>query len=184
MVIFVGLCDALAKFRWTLDLALRSQFPLERLKPLDACQLYRVSANYAHDPEIVQAIEAECRRPDFYRYLTPDMEGISAVCAMRREGHEVHVFTSLSLDHGTCMEEKRWWVSDSLGDDWAHGMFIADDLAPVEADIVIDDRAAFNGLSHAPKWEHVIFDAPYNRGPETAGKRRLTWKNWREVLKT
>merc|ERR1711924_319884 len=65
----------------------------------------------------------------------------------------------------------------------AEGFFagLPSDKTLVRGDLLIDDKPRVGGQERLPSWEHVVFDAPYNR--DTAHKLRLgDWAGWRGVM--
>ncbi len=118
--------------------------------------------------------------PGFYRNLPPIPGALQALREIKSTAKSVFLCTSPMLPkYENCVLEKYHWVFDKLGEDWIHNIILTKDKTIVKGDILIDDMPEINGLEK-PEWEHVLYDQPYNRNVN--GKRRLTWKNWQEVI--
>ena len=98
-------------------------------------------------------------------------------------------FSPLSSNK-TCSSEKQEWIETHLGPSWVSKVVITRDKTLVRGDFLIDGK---NSLLHnlitdrpdvggsiTPSWQHVLYDAPYNKDVE--GKVRMNWGNWKEVL--
>ena len=66
-----------------------------------------------------------------------------------------------------------------MGFGWTKKIILTKEKAMVRGDILIDDKPKIKNEDKA-LWEHIFYDKPYNR--EIEGKRRLTWKNWKQIL--
>jgi len=93
-------------------------------------------------------------------------------------GHDVRICTAPKRDHTFCVPEKLAWIDRHLGHKWTERTIITRDKTLVHGDILIDDKPNITGVCQ-PSWEHVFYDQPYNRA---YNKRRLNWKNYKEVL--
>lgn len=131
-----------------------------------------------YPPDARESIGSILTSPGFFRYLPPIPGGAEALRALRAEGHEVFICTSPLKDYEHCVGEKFAWVEANLGRDWTRQIILTRDKTLIMADVLIDDRLEVTGLMK-PVWEHIIYDAPYNRG---GSRRRMTWQNWRSVL--
>ncbi len=114
--------------------------------------------------------------PGFFRDLPPILGGKEALEAIQARGHRITICTAPMPGHESCLQEKFDWVRQHLGDDLAHNMVIAYDKTRIKGHLLIDDRPEIKGVLHA-EWEHVMFDAPYNRD----AKRRFRFSTWREI---
>lgn len=120
------------------------------------------------------------RQPGFFENLTPLPGAIEALRAMEALGLDVRICTSPLSDYEHCVVEKYRWVEKHLGHAFTQRMILTRDKTLVQGDVLIDDKAEITGANAHPAWEHLLFDAPYNR--EVEGKKRLTWENWKSVL--
>jgi len=118
--------------------------------------------------------------PGFYRSLRPIPGGVEALRAMQATGIEVFVCSSPLTEYKNCVLEKYEWIDEHLGKDWTKNLILAKDKTVIKADFLIDDRPQVKGAEEHPSWQHILYDAPYNRG--VIGKKRLDWENWRAVL--
>ncbi|MBU2637696.1 MAG: 5'-3'-deoxyribonucleotidase [Nanoarchaeota archaeon] len=112
--------------------------------------------------------------------LKPTEGGLEAITEMKSKGHEVFICSSPLTGHETCASEKYQWVRHYLGKEWEKKTLLVPDKTVVSGNILIDDKPEITGIA-VPSWEHIFYDRPYNR--HITNKRRLTWDNWREVLK-
>lgn len=125
-----------------------------------------------------EELEALFHSPGFYRDLPPVEGGLEAAREMKNMGWDVILLTAPTLSD-TCHQEKIQWVREHLGSLWVGRVYIALDKTRIRADYLIDDKPEVEGV-YDPHWEHLVYDAPYNR--HVVDKRRLTWRNWKEVL--
>ncbi len=118
----------------------------------------------------------------FYASLEPILRDLGAVALdeMKQNGHDVYILTSAGSKAMKAPTEKFVWVRDNLGSEWVEKIIISKFKHIVDGDILIDDKPSPNGENQGAKWEHVIYDQPFNR--HVTDKRRMTWKNWRDVL--
>lgn len=119
-------------------------------------------------------------QPGFFENLAPLPGAIEALRAMEALGLDVRICTSPLSDYEHCVVEKYRWIEKHLGHAWTKRMILTRDKTLVQGDVLIDDKAEITGANAHPAWEHLLFDAPYNR--EVEGKKRLTWENWKSVL--
>ena len=75
--------------------------------------------------------------------------------------------------------DKFLWVKNNLGENWVNRLILTYDKTVIAGDFLIDDNPEIKGVT-TPTWEHIVFDQPYNR--ESKKEKRLTWKNWKEIL--
>lgn len=130
-----------------------------------------------------RAIVAEVfASPGLFAELAPIDGAVEAAHEMLAEGHDVRIVTAPMTSNPTCLDEKRHWVVEHLGESWLERLVITRDKTIVRGDILIDDRPSVTG-DMAPEWEHVLFGRyPYNRG--VTGCRRLgSWaEDWRTLV--
>lgn len=115
----------------------------------------------------------------FYLNLPPIKGATQAMSDLLVLGHDVRICTSPLNAYRYCITEKYEWVERHLGSDWVARIIVTKDKTLVQGDVLVDDKPEVTG-SLTPAWHHVIFDQPYNR---QVGGTRMTWENWREVLK-
>ncbi|MFH1065362.1 MAG: 5'-3'-deoxyribonucleotidase [Nanoarchaeota archaeon] len=117
--------------------------------------------------------------PGLFISLKPIEGGLEAITEMKTAGHEVFICTSPLTYYHNCVLEKYQWIDRHFGTAWIKRIILTQDKTVVSGDILIDDKPEIHGTA-VPSWEHVLYDQPYNR--HITDKRRLTWKNWKEVL--
>ena len=177
MLILLDMDDVLADFergflgRW------RKKYPRSPFIPIEQRTVFFLENQY---PQWCRpAIKRLIRAPGFFLNLEPVAGAPEAVAEMTALGHRVFICSSPRPDCPNCALEKILWVERHLGADLAGRLILTGDKTLVRGDILIDDKPEITGAL-APVWEHVLFDFPYNR--RVAGKRRLTWADWRQVL--
>lgn len=128
----------------------------------------------------IQAVLNLWYTPGFFRDMDPIEGALQGIEDMLRHGHKVFICSTPMQGHPTCTIEKEAWVKEHLGKDFVKRLILTHDKTMVHGEILIDDKPEIFG-SRAPHWEHVLYDTSYNRLLQ--GKRRMTWENWREVLR-
>lgn len=126
-------------------------------------------------------VEKTYHAPGFFLNLKPIPRAVEAVRKMIELGHHVFICTAPLSDYEHCVIEKYQWVENHFGRDFTKRMIVTKDKTLVHGDILIDDKPEIIGLIK-PTWEHVLFEAPYNRN-HINGRKIINWSNWREVLK-
>jgi len=133
-------------------------------------------------PHLHGAIEDIRREKGFYLSFPPVEGSVEAFRVMLSRGHEVFICTSFmaaATRSPYCISEKFEWVERHMGSEFVGRILVVRDKTAVRGDILIDDKPTVSGRLQ-PMWEHIIFDAPYNR--QIKNRRRLTWQNWRTAL--
>jgi len=145
--------------------------------PMEERTLFYVKDQY---PEELKPLVMEILlEPTFFRDMMPMDGAKEALFEMDTMGLEVFICTSPFSAYQNCVLEKYEWVEKTLGSDWVNHIILTKDKTLVKADYLIDDKPEITGVEITPGWEHIVYDRPYNRG---TNKRRLTWKNWKDVL--
>ena len=145
--------------------------------PIDKRKTFYLREEY---PEyLTEKVDLIYCSPGFYIDLPPSQGSIEAVNILIGLGHDVKICTSPLSHYENCVLEKYQWVEKHFGRAFTKKIIVTKDKTMVRGDILIDDRPRIEGIYH-PEWEHVIFNAPYNRTIE--GKRRMDWSNWREII--
>lgn len=117
--------------------------------------------------------------PGFFRSLPLIPGAKEAIIKMKEMGWVVKICTSPLTNYKHCILEKFEWVEENLGFEYTKDLIVTKDKTLVKADFLIDDRPHIGGVA-TPEWEHIIYDAPYNR--QITDKRRVTWSNWESIL--
>lgn len=156
----------------------RQQHPDKLHIPLEERTIFYLIKQYPaeYDKHIRQIISTA----GFYRDQRPIPGSLESLSEMLKLGLEVFICTSPLTDYQNCVLEKFEWVDRHLGKEWVNRLILAKDKTMVLADILIADKPQVDGVVTRTPWEHVLYDAPYNK--KVTGKRRLTWANWKEVL--
>ncbi len=129
-------------------------------------------------PQYAEEIYAIYKEKGFFRNLPPIEGGIEAILKIAKK-HRVALCTSPLSFSEYCVPEKEAWKEELLGK--RIPIFFTGDKTYYRARFIIDDNPNMEGdLISTNPWEHVIFDAPYNQ--QITDKRRITWKNYEEVL--
>jgi 5'-nucleotidase len=118
--------------------------------------------------------------PGFFRDMLPIVGGKEALTEMDEMCFEVFICTSPLSTYQNCVLEKFEWVEKHLGSRWVNRIILTKDKTLVKADYLIDDKPEITGVEDTPSWEHILYDRPYNR---EVNKKRLTWENWKAVLR-
>ena len=117
----------------------------------------------------------------FFAGLPAKPGAVQALREMVQSHVQVLLITSPVLSSRFCAGEKYQWVATHLGPEWLERLVLTSDKTLVRGDLLIDDKPRVGGQERLPSWEHVVFDAPYNR--DTAHKLRLgDWAGWRGVM--
>lgn len=78
-------------------------------------------------------------------------------------GMDVRICTSPLSQFENCVAEKYLWVEKHLGREATNRLILTKDKTLVHGNLLIDDKPLIQGAVK-PRWKHVLFDAPYNRG--------------------
>jgi len=116
----------------------------------------------------------------FFRDLPLITGATDALGELEQQGNEVFICTSPLLSNPYCISEKLEWIERQFSHDWVDRTIFIKDKTIILADFLIDDRPEVTGVQQ-PTWEHILYTQPYNR--DVSGKRRLTWQDWRTVLR-
>jgi 5'-nucleotidase len=146
--------------------------PDEIFHPIETRSTFYVHEQYGS--ELHQKVREVTSAPGFFRNMPLIANGDRVIGDLMMAGHTVRFCTSPLSSAPTCMQEKYDWVTEYFGKDMANAMIISKDKSLIRGDILIDDRPVFHGCAYEPIWEHIIFDAAYNRA--IVEKRRLS--NW------
>lgn len=175
-IILIDQDGVLADYHESLHAILRRERPEMMWLPLEALTHHDTEKNYP--AEYADIIEEVVLRKGFYRNLLPIAGGRIALEHLLSLGNEVRICTAPKRDFRNCTLEKLEWIDEHLGRKWVERTIITRDKTFVHGDILIDDKPNITG-EHAPTWEQVFYDQPYNRAHD---KRRLNWSNYQGVL--
>lgn len=155
----------------------RERHPEKFYIPMEERTAFYVKDQY---PEELKPLVAEILlEPGFFRDMMPMDGAKEALFEMEEMGIDVFICTSPLSTYRNCVLEKYEWVEKYIGTNWVNRIILTKDKTLIKADYLMDDKPEITGVENPPGWEHIIYDRPYNRG---VNKRRLTWKNWKDVL--
>ena len=146
-------------------------------------QLQNRSNFYIRDDypqEFLSKVESVYFKKGFILGLKPLEGAIEALKEMEADGYQVQICTTPLKGNKFSEEEKIKWVEKYLGKEWLKNLIFIKDKSLVEGDYLVDDKPDIK-TTIAPKWEQIIFDAPYNRNVADK-KRLLKWSDWHKVL--
>jgi 5'-nucleotidase len=154
----------------------REQHPDKFYIPMHERTLFYVKDQYPE--ELTPFVMEILLEPTFFRDMMPIEGAQEALREMDRMGLDVFICTSPFSTYQNCVLEKYQWAENVLGAEWVKRIILTKDKTLVRGDYLIDDKPHITGVD-VPSWEHILYDRPYNQGVD---KRRLTWKNWKDVL--
>ena len=131
------------------------------------------------DTSIGEQVQKIIHEPGFFAALEPIEGALEAMYTMIDDGHDVFIVTSAGISYPSAASEKYLWVEQHLHKSFLAHLIITPSKFTIEGDILIDDKPEVYREEEAT-WEHVLYDASYNR--QVKGKRRLTWSNWQDVV--
>jgi len=135
-----------------------------------------------HTLEVQEAITHIFNYENFYADI-PEIPGaMDALKQMDAEGHNVSLVTSPWWYNNTCLEDKKNWVKNHLGEEWMDSLIITKDKTKIRGDFLIDDKPEIHGRYdvHQRQWIHILFDQPYNR--QIDRPRLEDWSQWKPLL--
>lgn len=176
MVILVDQDGVLAYFELGFLRNWRMQFPNEPFIPLEQRRTFYPRDQYPK--ELKEKVESIYFASGFFLNLPPVPGAIEAMKTMVAVGHDVRICTSPLGKFENCVLEKYLWIEKYLGKDFTKGIILSKDKTLIKGRFLIDDKPVIENAENA-EWEHVVFEAPYNREVE---KKRINWSNYREIL--
>lgn len=178
MRILVDMDGVIADFELAFLSIYRNRHPDKPFIPLEQRTNFYIMDQYPQ--ELRPLIKDICFSKWFFLGLPPIEGSIKALLEMKSRGDEVYICSSPLLSNPYCIEEKYEWVKNYLGEKWIQNVVITKDKTIIHGDFLIDDKPEVKGIQ-TPTWEHVLYSQPYNM--QIDSKRRLTWKDWNEVIR-
>lgn len=175
--ILVDMDGVLADFDKKVTEIYKEKFPERDYIPLENKTTFYLSEMYPK--QYKSDIEEISLMSGFFKTLEPVEGSLEALMHMDSLGHEIFICTAPISGNKTCASDKFEWVYEYLGKSWIKKVVIAKDKTIISGDYLIDDKPQIEGVEKNPSWEHILYDQPYN---QCVNKRRLTWKNYKEVL--
>lgn len=178
MIVLIDQDGVLVDFELGFFQAWRKKFPDELFTHIEDRKSKSLFGDYPEN--LREKIRSVYQAPGFYINLPPIPNGRDVVREIIKLGHDVFICTTSMSHFENCLREKYEWVERYLGREFTKRIIIAKDKTLVRGTYLIDDCPTIKGLLK-PEWEHIIFDAPYNK---KGGCRRIKndWSNWKEVL--
>lgn len=129
-------------------------------------------------PVYEERIRELLHREDFFGSL-PLFEGaLEGWNRIKETGFHPRVCSRPLSANRWCEQAKRAWLTEYFDAEVAREAIIDDDKAAYDGIALIDDRAAIDGSATA-RWQHLVFDAPYNRHTPAATPRLYGWRDER-----
>jgi 5'-nucleotidase len=179
IVVLVDQDGVLADFDGEFLRRWRDNNPEYAFLPLSERSNFYIYQDYPN--ELMQEVELIYNSPGFIASLPPIPGGLESIIEMKKAGYNVKICTAQIPGNHVCLIEKQDWIARNLGEKWLEDLIISNDKTLIYGDILIDDKPEIKGM-RIPTWEHVVFDAPYNRYVQ--GKRRLSgWQDWNLLFK-
>lgn len=155
----------------------KKKYPQKWCVSLDERQNFYIEEDFYE--EVRDAIKEIYTSPGFYESLHPIRGSLEALSEMDGLDIQAFICTSPLSKYENCVTEKYRWVDRHLGKAWVKKIIMTKDKTLIKADILVDDKPSVTGVE-IPSWKHVLYSRPYNKNVDA--KRRLTWKNWKEIL--
>lgn len=178
-VILVDMDGVLANFEEGFLNEWKKKYPKLPFVQLQNRRSFYIRDDYLR--EFLPKIESVYFKKGFILGLNPIEGAIDAIKEMETNGYQVKVCTTPLNGNIFSEEEKTTWIEKYLGKEWLKNLIFIKDKSLAEGDYLIDDKPKIKTV-RVPKWEHVIFDAPYNRNIEDK-KRLVKWSDWSKIIK-
>lgn len=176
-VILLDMDGVLADWERAFAQAWRAEYPhLPALTQADRYH-YFVEKDFRahHGNDYFEEVDRIIHAPWFFASMLPIGGAREGVAAMQRLGLHVVVCSS-PPQNAHAVAEKFAWLERHFGDDLRKHAIMTNDKTLVKGAYLIDDRPEIDGAA-LPEWQHVVFDAPYNR--HVTGRLRMNWESWR-----
>jgi len=177
MIILIDQDGPLADFQGGFLEKWQARFPKEFFVPIHKRKNFYVRDDYPED--LRDKVETIYCEPGFFLNLQPVKGSIEAINVMLELGHDVRICTSPLSRYENCVLEKYQWVEEYFGRDFTRRIILSKDKTIIRGHFLIDDKPSMKDAGKA-EWEHIIYDCPYNLNVRDG--KRLTWKNYRNVL--
>lgn len=175
--VLVDLDGVLADFEEGFYRAWRQLYPDRPALEPAARRSVRILDDYSSS--LAADVRAVYHAPGFLEGLPPVEGAVNGFAGLLSVFPDTWICSSPLVRYGNCVLEKYRWVERVLGFDATGRLILTRDKSLVGADVLIDDDPSPRGLDTA-SWQHVVFDASYNR--VVTDRPRMTWATWREIL--
>lgn len=176
-IILIDQDGPLADFEKGFLCAIKKENP--EIKPTTS-KNFEVYENFP--PEFKNKIEKIYRKRGFFKSLPPVKNGIKAIKEIEKLGYDVFICTSPLRNHKYCVMEKLEWIEKYLGKEFTNKVIFTRDKTVIKGTILIDDKPKIHGKIKKPNWEHIIFDAPYNKDINNKRRLKRDWSNWKKII--
>lgn len=179
MILLIDMDDVLADFEGDFIRRWKKSYPDKRHVELQDRRGFSMMRQYPEElRELAKQIYTD---KNFCRELSMIEGSLDAIREIEKmENIDAFICSApLFPSYQNSTLDKFNWVKNNLGEHWVNKLILTYDKTVIAGDYLIDDNPEIKG-SAIPKWEHIVFDQPYNRDSKT--EKRLTWKNWKEIL--
>ena len=177
MIILVDMDDVLADFDGEFYRRWKVLHPEKEITPPEKRKNFYIKDE---SPEEYRQFISEINTTQGFIKSLPVIPGsLEGIRDIANSGYNVFICTSPLDAYHNCVKEKYEWIEEKLGIEWTKKLILTKDKTLIYGNILIDDKPEIKG-SADPQWEHIVFDKSYNR--RTNHARRMTWKNYKEVL--
>ena len=177
MIVLIDMDEVIADFQGSLEQEWQKKYPDQELFKGGIRRSFYVGAD--GDQQKTDQVNSIIHAEGFFESLKINEGAKEAIEEMRLLGHTVFILTSPGVSFPFAPSEKYRWVRKHFGTDMLQWLIMTPAKPIVRGDILIDDRPEILFEERAD-WEHVLYDRSYNEA--VADKRRVTWKNWKQVL--
>lgn len=176
-VVLVDVDGVITDFEYWFLKRLVAKYPELPFIPVKERRKFYAQDDYPSD--YASLIHAIFESKGFFLEMPPIAGALDAMRILA-EKHDVFICTAPFLPSEHCVGEKFEWVRKFLGEEWLSRLIISKDKTMARGDYLIDDKPAIVGVK-TPEWEHIIFDAPYNREVKDL-RRVISWATIYDTL--
>lgn len=177
MIILVDQDGPMADFEQGVINVWQKWFPNESFVPIENRRNFYTRLDYPK--ELRGRIDEIQYSKNFYADLPIVAGCFEAISEMLALGYNVRICSAPSSKYENCVGEKYFWVEKHFGREFTRRIILTKDKTLIKGNFLIDDRPLIEDIDTA-EWEHILYDAPYNR--HISDKKRLTWSNWKTIL--
>ena len=186
-IVLIDMDGVAADFETAAISGLKQHYPdAQPYDPLEHTPSLYVHENYP--PEFTETIWSIINQHDHERHLPLIPNVIEGCEAILQAGYEPRFCSTLRPTKYSPFgaENKLGWIREHFAPvfgEWivARAIF-TDQKYAVNAAVLIEDRPAPLTKADEATWEHVVFDQPYNRNPESQNLLRINGWNDPELI--
>lgn len=176
--VLVDIDGVSADFEAPILAAIEQHHPhIKRLNPNEYPPSLYIHENYP--AEHADTIWSVINEPTYERRLPLMPHVIEGWAALLEAGYDPRFCTTLRPQQFApfCAENKLGWIREHFvpffGEVVVANTVFSDKKHEVQGAVLIEDRPAPLKGAHTATWEHVVFDRPYNRNPESENLVRI-----------